>query len=636
MRPPFHFIIGLWLIGLTANAQTNPPVVIPPIDVTAAVLKGVEFFRAQAVTNDEAWLFGPMLGRRVIGYTNRTARFKEVEYIVRGKKTEAYEVMVPGASASEPMRRERRHRVVGFDPSQDIKKTRIVADPNGPILREYQSPLYEKDEGCRWWYGSLGNNGLAILALRRCGVAADDPLVSTPANNLATLLLAHGLPDTLHDLAGLTAGFAVMPGDEFKRLTEECAAKLLDAQITTGPAAGLWGPVAVNTALTAGLLKSLHRLGEEKKALGTELTAERRKKSTSKVKKLEEDIQRIDARIESLQTNSKRITQLGLLLFDSLGSYHNLGRLWLHNQGQRLSIEGLPYLIHNQISADLESTARALFALRVAFENGRLPLKTWRPDPPKSAGPGAPPSAQEFPPAREARTALALAAKTITAARTPDGQWPELNIHQPVTDFAWLKSMPQVSPELFPKLAQPVTLASTVRGAAALADIQMMQSGTAKPTALENAACQSLLPAMFAGKPLANSNDVIRTPYNVLLQTTALHNTSRGKSLRTDFTTWNEVAAWVIGQQTESGGWGRVNKRVFTPSTSHLALRETLGEMKPVDLARNYDKPHLCTGFLDPRWPARYTELEQPYFTTAALLFLADGLPENWTPTESP
>ena len=630
--------VTIWLTGLTAQAQTNALVITPPVDVALAVLKGIDFFRAQAATNDEAWLFHPIPGQRVSGYTNRTERFKEVEYTIPGRKFEEYEVLVPGTSSGEPLRTEKRYRVVGLDPSKDRKETRLTSDPNGPIVREFQSAIYEKDQGCRWRYGSLGNNGMAILALRRCGIKADDPLVYTPASNLAGILLTYGLPDNLHDLAWLTAGFAVMPGDGFKKLTEECAAKLLDAQITTGPAAGLWGPAAVNTPMVAALLKTFSRLGEAKQALQAELVLAQSKKSKTKVQQIESDIERIDNRVTALQDDARRVTQLGLRLFDSLGPAYQLGRLYLQNhEGQYLGIEGLPYLIHNQIGADLDSTAKAIFALRVAFENGRLPLKTWRPDPPKPANPGAPSPVQEFPPGRATREVLTLAAQAITAARTAAGQWPELNIHQTVSDFTWLKSMSQVKPELIPKLAQPVTLASTVRGAATLANIQMMQTGAAKPTALENPACRALVPDLLAGKPLANSNDVIRTPYQVLLQTTALR-TNRGKSLRTDFTTWNDVAEWVIGKQAESGAWGRVNKMVFMPSTSLVALREALGEMQSQDLEKNYDKPHLCTGFLAPGWQIKYTytEPEQSYFTAAALLFLADGLPDNWTPTGTP
>ena len=268
----------------------------------------------------------------------------------------------------------------------------------------------------------------------------------------------------------------------------------------------------------------------------------------------------------------------------------------------------------------------------MAFENGRLPLKTWRPDPPKPASPGSAPAA-EFPAPREAREALALATKAIAAARTKEGLWPELNIHQPVTDFAWLKAIPQIKPELFPKLRQPFTLASTIHGAAALANIQMLQTGSAAPTALENPLCRPLVQDLLQGKPLAGSNEVSRTGFDVAFQTTSLH-TRRGKSLRPDFAQWNPLADWLVSQLTPAGSWGRVNRFAFMPGTSLAALHEVLPPVEPKDMGGLYDKPHLSTGFSRRADQYEYVngEYETAYFTLAALLFLADGLPDGWTP----
>ena len=622
------------LAGSPLVAQTNPPAVTPPHDVTAAVINGINFFRQQAATNDEGWLCHPIPGQRVSGYQTRTYHYKQVAVTYPGYKSESYEVLVPGSTPGDPMRRETRYRPTTRDPSQDRVLTQEVYDVNGPIIREVQVPIYEKDAGCRWRYGGLGNNGLAILALRRCGIEGTDPLVATPAQKLAEVIQTFGMPDALRDLAGLTAGFAVMPGDHFKQLTERCAAKLLDAQLISGPGAGLWGPVAINPSMVSAFTKTLMRLGDEKKAVQAELALEQRKKltgkPTAKATQLEADIARIDARIADLQLDANRITQLGFKMFDALGLTVHYGRISLVYQTQLLNMEALPYVVQTQISADLESTALALFALRVAFENGRLPMKTWRPDPPKSASPA---TAPDFPAPREAREILALATKAITAARTKDGLWPEVNLHQSVTNFAWLKSVPQIKPELFPKLRQPVTLASTINGAAALANIQMLQTGAPGPTALENPACRPLVQDLLLGKPLAGSNEVQRAPFDVLLQTTGLHN-NRGKSLRREFALWNEVADWLTGKLNPTGGWGRATKYVFMPGTSLAALHAVLPPIEPKDMGGLYDKPHLSTGFS--RRVDQYDycngEYEGPYFTLAALLFLADGLPEGWTP----
>ncbi|MCG3147099.1 MAG: hypothetical protein PCFJNLEI_00536 [Verrucomicrobiae bacterium] len=635
MKRALFLILVTALAGLNARAHSNSP----PRDISAAVTKGVDFFRAQAVTNEEGWLCHPIPGSRVARYETKAIRYKKVEITIPGRTYEPYEVLVPGASAGEPMRRETRQRAVGFDPSKDRKETRIVDDPNGPLVRDVQVPVYERDAGRRWRYGGLGNNGLAILALRRCGVRGDDPLVVTPAQNLANIVNLYGLPDHLHDLAGLVAGFAVLPGEEYKKLTEMCASKLMDAQIVSGPATGLWGPVAVSTPMVSAYLKTMMRLGDDRKALQLSLQAEQQKKTSSgkptgKVKSLEEDIRRLDTQLQELQSDANRVTQLAFKMFDALGQAKHLGLILLRHQEQSLGIEALPYVIQNQISADLDSTALAIFALRIAFENGRLPAKTWRPDPPKPAGPGVPSLVVNFPAPRTSADVLALATKAIAAARKADGLWPEVNIHQPVSDFVWLKSIPQIKPEAFPKLRQPVTLASTVAGAASLANIAMMQSGKPRPSALEHPVCQPLLKDMLQGKVLANTNDVVRTPFDVLLQSTALC-TARGKSLRSDFTTWNEIAGWLADKQNPSGSWGRIRRYVLMPGTSLAALDEVLPPIQIADVPTIYDKPHLSMAFsqLPASYNAHYGEYEESYFTIAALLFLADGLPEGWSPT---
>jgi len=625
-------IITLCLLaGLTNADETNTPAV----DVTAAVTLGVDYLRGEAAQHEDGWIFRPIVSNRIIGQTNATLRFKAVEVTIPGYKYETYETLVPGNSPAEPMRRETRSRVVGLDPSKDTKVTREYRDAKGPIERVVPVNVYERDPSRQWSYGDLGNNGLAIVALRRCGLRADDPLVATVASSLARVILTYGIPDNTHDLAGITAGFAVTPGDDYQRLTEQCAAKLMDAQITTGPASGLWGPVSTSPAMLSAFLKVLSRLADEKTALQKDLAEAARPatkgKPSAKTARIEEDIKRLDARMAALQEEAGRVTLLGLQLYKAFG-YDFQGRGRITVQGDYLIFPGWPYLVHNQLTADLESTAEAIFALRIAFENGRLPAKTWRPDPPKPAGPGVPSAPAEFPPSRTAREVVELAAKAVTAGRLANGQWNELNVCQPVTDFVWLKAMVQVKPELFPKLPSRVTLPSVVRGAAVLANIQTLQTGQARVTALENPACQPLFRELFQGKcSLITSNDV-RSPYDALLQCGVPRN-PRGKSLRTDFTAWNEVGDWLSRRANKTGAWGRTNAWTVMPSTSLMALKETIPPIDLLAINKNYDKPHLNPSyFYKGYWPRHFGSLEATYFTTAALMFLSDGLPEGWTP----
>ncbi|MCG3149037.1 MAG: hypothetical protein PCFJNLEI_02489 [Verrucomicrobiae bacterium] len=636
MKTTLALLLAVSLSGHLRATETNST---SPVDVTSAVARGIQFFRDYATpqigTNENSWLFHPLPGNfaQVIGWKTNDVRYKEITVTIPGYQyADPYEVLVPGASPTDPLVRQTHYRSVTRDPSKDRQETRLTPDPNGPITRPYFTPIFDKDSGERWPYGGLGNNGLAILALRHCGVKHDDPLVSTPAYNLLHIVNSFGIPDNTHDLAWLTAGFAVMPGSEFKELTEQFASKLLDGQITTGPGTGLWGPVCVNTAMGSALIKTLGKWADDKKALRLELNAELAKKTTGKpttrAQRLEAELEALDTRLTDLQEKSSRITQNGLLLYNIFGhrslGWDAWGRRTLNHQGERFNIELFPYIIQNQISADLQSTALALYALRIAFENGRLPLKTWRPETPRPVNTPAAPSS-DFPPPREARDVIALAARALTAARPTDGQWPELNFHQPVTDYAWLKSITQVNPTEFPKLPQPVTLVSICNGTAALANIQIIQTGKAVPTPLESATCRPLFQDLQAGK-LILTNFLSRLPYDALLQCTAPR-TKTGKTVRTDFTDWNAMANWLIQQQTASGEWGRTKGQVFMPSTSLVALRQVLKEINDAEIKQLYDKPHLAPAFFFAGNRFRYNAAEAPYFTAAALLFLAEGLP---------
>jgi hypothetical protein len=637
-------IILLAVLGVTAVGwcQSNPEPVLP-MDVTPTVLKGIQHLRSVSATNDGDWFF-TLASPRVIGWKTNTVHFKEVEVTIPGYKYETYEVMIGGKSPTDPLRKVTRRRIVGPDPSKNTTETRLVPDPNGPIVKQIPSPIVEKEVAVQWPYGALGNNALAILALRRSGIRGDDPLVTQPGNNLLQLLLTYGLPDHTADLAWLTAGLAVMPGSDFKEWTERCATKLLDAQITTGPAAGLWGPVAVNPAMVSAALRVMTRWSDERKTAQTELTLEQRKnpkgKPSVRATRLREDIERLDAQLAALQAQLPWITQQGMLLFDLFGE-RQVGRLRLKFQGAHIVVESLPYLIHNQISADLESTALALLALRIAYENDRLPLRTWRPELPKALQPtGVSPLTGDFPAPRTAREILDMATRAINNARTPAGHWTEANISQPVASFAWLPTIPQIKPEQFPRLPQPVTLASTCRGAGGLLTIQALVAGQARQSALEIDPCRSLVHEMIQGKSSLMATNDTRTPFDILPHLTAAR--LRGKVGRVDFNAWNELADWLADRQVASEGyWGRVKNRVILHSTSLVALQQilppTVHEPAPPEANRmstNYDKPHLNPGyFLKPNFANRYGAVESTYFTCLALLFLSDGLPEGWTPS---
>lgn len=620
MRMTGAFVVSGILAAAVVRAETESAVAtsaVPPMDVTGAVSRGVEFFRAEAARDDAGWLFWPLEGKRVIGWKTNQVAFKEITVTVPDYEYETYEVLVPGGSPGEPMRRETRRRIKGIRGERQEK--RVVPAKDGTIYRQMVLPIYEKTAGARWRFGGLGNNGLALVALRRCGVPADDPLVAQPAENLAQLIETFGWPDITHDVAWLTAAFALLPGDGYAALAERGASKLLDAQIVTGPATGLWGPVAVNSEMLAAYLKQVLALSQEQQTL----QARRKAASGAKAKSLEEQLTALEARQEQWQTQMQRVSQLGGRLFESLGA-RGKSRVVLEHMAERLDIEGLPYLMYNQ-TTPIWSPPRWR-CLPCASRTNR---DDYRPPVGDRTRPGS--IATTFPPPRVARDVVQRAARAVTAARTGDGQWSEWNLQQPVTDFAWLQSIPPARADTFTALPSPVTLASTAAGAGALASSEWLLTGRVGRGALEHETVRAGLRA-FWGLRAAEQHKEARVFYEALPHL-AMPRHRRGQALRTDFTEWNPVADWLARQQSASGAWGRDKQNHLVPSTSVRARLDVLPDITTRNIYEFHERPHLAPGYFEKQTRlARYGAPERSLFTAWALLFLADGLPHGWSP----
>ena len=379
------------------------------------------------------------------------------------------------SSCLPPRPETRRRKIVTKQPIRQIgtrKEKHERWDPEGPLERIYKKPIYEHVGDTRWPFSGIGDAAMATCALRSAGVPDSDPVIQRMMDNLIGYLTVYGTPDQTWNLAWLTAALAPAEGKAANEWTQKLAGRLLDGQITDGPARGLWGPMSFHPRLMSVLARDYLAADAEVK----KRQAKQKEKPTRQNQALVDDAEGDRARIRRISDKWSRAT----LRFASV----ELPMIWEEiGGGEKVMFPGYSDFLYNQRSADMESTWVALHALSIAAEYHRLPKESFRPD--TKALPGTTPVAGRPPgspspvllsttvPPENAMAVLARAANALAALRPEDGRWTECNFHQPVTDFDTFKSVLPVPAESdsFPPLPTPVTANSAAQGLAALDSI---------------------------------------------------------------------------------------------------------------------------------------------------------------------
>jgi hypothetical protein len=124
--------------------------------------------------------------------------------------------------------------------------------------------------------------------------------------------------------------------------------------------------------------------------------------------------------------------------------------------------------VFNQKTTDIEHTWLALYALRIAREHDQLPAEITH------TLPGPRGTMREV--TVSVVNLLHDACRALVARQDPSGVFPEINLHQPVTDFDEIEGIAGVpiDPESFPELEQPLSLIATAQGLAALDQIRLL------------------------------------------------------------------------------------------------------------------------------------------------------------------
>lgn len=622
--------------GVEEEPQNEPATSFP---YETAITLAVEGICSVAAKDLDCWFLPPQ-GKRVVVDWRKVTRTHTTRYRMATVKVpvyeyETYEVMEPGPSVGQLVKR-KKQRVKGIKGYTEVE--RKVQDKNGPITETktvtHRIPIYEKGDETVWHWGRIGANAMLLYALRTAGVPGDDGLLEPTAQGLADFVGSFEMPDGTWDLAWLTAAFAMMPGDNFAALTERCASKLMDGQITSGECAGMWGPISVNHGVVSVLLRAASQLSDHR-AMATraaQATPNANRKVQRQANRAEEDAARLEVALMDIQREANRASQCGLRMFEAMGSVTIKAF-----SGQVAHVVGHPYLFYNQTLVDMESTALSQFALRVAMENKRLPQKTWRPqllvEGRSIAKPG------DIPAPRSAPEVIRLGAQAVLRARQVNGSWGEVNRQQAISSFAWLESIPQVKGGL-PQLGNTVSAVSSLRGLVAHNSVNFFQNMKPVPLPFENEVFANMVEE--AAKPLAPlKNEVVLSRNCSRLETLALlFSSARLSGERTEgglTPQWRKIADELLRiQNPKTSLWGSPTVPVTCFSSGIWARRSALSPIPPGKMFDHYPQAHLRAVLTHAR--PNFAGYQVPVWsinTAAALMIVAGGVSKGWVLEET-
>ena len=590
--------------------------------VRGALATSVDYLLKKCETNYMTFAIPPVTQKRVIGYEEQIPyevkyREEKVQIPVWKDIYEEYETFSAGGGSSTSARdlqKVKAKRLIGREKIGTKEETRLIADPNGPISQthhRYGKPIFGDGQDI-FQAGVIGANALVYVALRKCGVPEDNPVMDNMFREFERLINDHAIPDYTWDVAWLAAAFCNNKQERYKDLRDWLVSKLIDSQIKEGPGRGFWGPISIDTTLLPAMLAYEQKLNEERKQ------AQQQLKEKTDDRKRKERAEQAENELERFVLSYRYITQQGVRFNDCTSRYNASAREGI----PPISVTGLPYYYFNQTLADMESTYVALFAIREAHENGFLPEETKR---------VMTTANRPVAPSEKSSATLARMAAALTGRQNSNGQWDECNTHQPITSFKAL-GLPDLLAGDQLTLESPVTHLSTVQGFASL-----LNAGRAVgleklfsrygPQALkamqaQHDAVRSFLAGQTAGRAFE--------PYDFCLAVTGLHRHLGGNE-ETNRDLWIRMAYKLVSIQNPDGSWSkeRENSTVFSPSLLQFRLKNA---EKAHNAQQAKLEPDKRKEFDPKNWLHHHSWHHYEYMpasrikTAMAMMFLADGV----------
>jgi hypothetical protein len=296
----------------------------------------------------------------------------------------------------------------------------LVLDPNGSIVRTEKRPVFGAGGLDLEPAGWLGNNAMALTALLRCGVTPEkEPVLEKLGDRLSRHIDAFGTPDSTWDLAWAIVAFAEYPNARYSGHLERLCGRLLCGQIAQGRGKGLWGPVCVSPTLLRQLCEELSSIPaappksapRPARKPGGGMPVNPNFAAQAKIELARERMFNAFKAVSMHASRFAKATQ-----YETLKDEHN-------SYGNDVRLPGWPINLYREVTADLESTALAAYALRVYAEHLTLPATI---DFPRGTS-----VATDF----STREALAGALVAVSRAQRNDGSWNEMVVWQPVDEF---------------------------------------------------------------------------------------------------------------------------------------------------------------------------------------------------------
>ncbi len=589
--------------------------------LSAAVARAASYLLEQVADPEEIWVLPPRRTRRRVGTEQVEVRYREVEVEVPIYEMIEREIMTrrrADSSSDVGGLQTRTIRVRGEQIGTETV-TRLRRDPEGPIRRTENRVVWGEGGPDEWMSGLLGSNALAATALLRSEHPGAPDAVAPMLEFFRETFERHGLPDQTWDLAWLIILFAEAEDPSLHEMTADMVGKLMLSQVRDGPAAGLWGPMAVSPEHLAALWRRYYdaslAYGELEARFGESPTrraeAQRMAEAASAMREAQDAIDAYTWTYRQIQPHRTWID-----LEDEFGDEI------------LLRIQQAQEYVLNQQSADMESTWLALHALRIARERNLIPRQLPSPPAPIStvrrgaAAPVPPPSPREM---------LFQTAQTLGRAAHESGAFPEINHHQPVTAFDEMEGLPGVpiGDAVFPRLPSPGTLTSTAQGFSALVQFgRIMGMGALRRQApamvRAKQALDDRIDAVVAGdhELVGGSGLGILNLYLAFLDP-GPEIAAAPRNLRA------EAAEHLITLQRDDGSIRPLPEQDFLAPT---VWRQRIEKLERVPRAwTQFDYARPFTNFPDgdrsrdrDRYFSRYTRVQPVLTTAAALLVLAE------------
>ncbi len=416
--------------------------------------------------NDRGLLFKPHGQRKVVDQKEVTTRWKKKMVTVPVYKKKYKDVWVlerVKEGSVTVLKRVKRRKEIGRVKTGYKQVERTVRDPEGDIYRKEMRNVYGPGGPDILPVGFLGDNAMALYTLIQCGKSpTEDPAVERLADSIVAYVDAFGIPDYTWDVAWMTIALSNCREIRYEWLIEQLVRKLTVGQIKTGKARGLWGPVCVDPALIRKLLEYEQRFNAE--VVRLQRLAEQSPDNPVIEKQLEE-AKLIYGTIPRL---ADRIARQALR-FDKIERSYRIEREEGEAFAPGVVLPGLPLNIYREMTADLESTALAVFALHEVNRLGKLPRTV------KVELDTRVVKATLY--AEPMNVVLMRTVVAVGGAQHGDGRWDEMNHWQAVNDFAGAPSGAFGLPVRVPaKIESRKTWIATAYGLAAMRDLATLVS----------------------------------------------------------------------------------------------------------------------------------------------------------------